>query len=47
MLGQPGTRIITIEALDRTDEEGEEDNLDKKEMNCLHFILCRPWELQR
>ena len=45
MLGSPGTRIITIEALESTVVEGEDDYNDEKEMNTLHFILCRPWEL--
>ena len=45
MLGSPGTRIIIIEALESTVVEGEDDYNDEKEMNTLHFILCRPWEL--
>ena len=38
LIGAPGTRCIEIEALDST-EEGSD--------NILHFILCRPWELQK
>ncbi len=37
---------MTIEALETTTNEEEEDeNSNEKEINTLHFVLCRPWEL--
>ena len=35
LVGVPGTRIISVEALKPVDK------------GVLHFVLCRPWELEQ